>query len=268
MILRQLASQLRHRDWLSVLLEIGIVIVGILIALQLDNWNQERKGRAQADVWRAAMVEDLRATQRSLLGRISYYEQALDFAEFALPAMLESEPVSTDEGWNIVLGAFQAGQIWPLRISGATYREVQAAGMLDSIGARTVITKIVNYYEVSAFDIEVISGGSPPYRDMIREEMPWPIQKHIWNSNCQSDSVNENDGGFTFRLEHCVKPDLDEQILEAGDDFRKDRDLQDKLRGRMSQLMIVIASFSRQAQHIEGIIQGMQSPDESLDHRM
>lgn len=258
MILRQLATQLRHRDWLAVLVEIGIVIVGILIALQLDNWNQDRKANAQADVWRTAIVEDLRATQRNLLGRISYYEQALAFAETALPGMLGSGPVSAEEGWEIVLGAFQAGQIWPLRISGATYREVQAAGMLDSIGSKSVLTKLANYYEVAAFDVSVIAGGSPPYRDRIREKTPWPIQKHIWNSDCQSDSVNDSDGGFTFSLEHCDKPDLDNEILETVRDFRADPDLHDKLRGRMSQLMIVIAAFSRQVQHIEGIILGLQ----------
>lgn len=258
MLLRQLETQLRKRDWLSIILEIGIVIVGILIALQLDNWNQDRKAKAQADVWRAAIVEDLRATQRNLLRRISYYEQALEFAETALPAMLDSEPVSTEEGWNIVLGAFQAGQIWPLRISGATYREVQAAGMLDSIGTRLARTKLANYYETTAYDVSVIAGGSPPYREMIREKMPWPIQRHIWNSDCQAGSVNEDDGGFSFYLTHCAKPDLDKEILEAAQSFHSDSELQNKLRGRMSQLSIIIASFSRNAQAIEDIIESLQ----------
>ncbi len=253
--------QLRDRDWLSIILEVGIVIAGILIALQLDNWNQERQAKAMADVWRAAIIEDLRATQRSLVERINYYEQAMDFAEVALPAMLASQPVSPEEGWEIVLGAFQAGQIWPLRISGATYEEVQAAGMLDSIGTRSVMTKLTNYYEVSAFDVDVIAGRSPPYRDMVRERMPWPLQKHIWNSTCQSESINDGDGGFTFGLVRCVKPDLDNQIQDTVDQFRSDIELQNKLRGRMSQLAIVIASFSRQVQHIEGIILELQAAD-------
>lgn len=258
MILRRLALQLRDRDWLAVFLEIGIVMVGILAALQLDNWNQARKAGAQADVWRAAIVEDLRATQRNLRGRVDYYEQALDFAETALPAMLSREPVSPEQGWKVVLGAFQAGQIWPLRISGATYREVQAAGMLDSIGTRADMTRLANYYEITAFDVSVIAGGSPPYRDMIREKMSWPIQKYIWNSNCQSSSVNDGDGGFTFALQHCTKPDLDGEILKSIEDFRADIELQNKLRGRMSQLAIVIAAFSRNIQHIDEIIENLQ----------
>ena len=260
MILNQMADSLRRRNWSAVVVEIGIVIAGILIALQLDNWNQNRKAMAQADVWRAAIIEDLRSTQRNLDWRIAYYQQALAFAEATLPALQNHEPFSLEQGWRIVLGAFQAGQIMPFRVSGPTYREVQAAGELDSIGGRAALTKLANYYEVTANDLEVISGGSPPYRDMIREKMPWPLQRYIWDSNCQSQKFNEDDGGFVFTLEHCTKPDLDDEIASAVEQFRSDIGLQDKLRGRMSQLTIVIASFSRNFENIEGIIASLNNP--------
>lgn len=234
--------------------EIILIVVGILIALQLDNWNQERKAMAQADIWRAAIVDDLRSTQRNFEWRITYYEQALAFAEIALPALQKNEPLSAEQNWGVVLGAFQAGQIMPFRVSGPTYREIQAAGALDSIGSRSTLTKLANYYEVTANDIDVISGGSPPYRDMIREKTPWSLQRYIWASDCQSQTFNEDDGGFVFTLEHCRKPDLDQEIARTVERFRVDIDLQDKLRGRMSQLTIVIASFSRNIEHIEDVI--------------
>jgi len=239
--------------------EVILIVVGILIALQLDNWNQKRNTIAQADIWRMAIVEDLRSTQRNLEWRIAYYEQALAFAEATLAGLQSHEPHTPEQGWRIVLGAFQAGQIMPFRVSGPTYREVQAAGALDSIGSRTALTRLANYYEVSANDVEVISGGSPPYRDMIREKMPWPLQRYIWDSNCQSQRFNEDDGGFIFTLEHCAKPDLDEVIARALERFRSDIDLQDKLRGRMSQLTVVIAAFSRNVEAIEEIFASLNS---------
>ena len=93
--------------------EIVLIVVGILIALQLDNWNQKRTTMAQADIWRAAIVDDLRSTQRNLGWRITYYEQTLAFAEIALPALQKNEPLSAEQNWGVVLGAFQAGQIMP-----------------------------------------------------------------------------------------------------------------------------------------------------------
>ena len=259
MILNKIAHNLRRHDWAAVIVEIVIVIVGILIALQLENWNQNRKDMAQGDLWRAAIIEDLRSTLRNLEWRIDYYEQALAFAEASLPALQNREPFSAEQGWNIVLGAFQAGQIMPFRVGGPTYREVQAAGALDSIGSRDTLTKLANYYEITANDVEVISGGSPPYRDMIREKMPWPLQRYIWGSNCQSQTKSSDDGGFVFKLEHCAKPDLDEEVVRAVERFRSDIDLQDKLRGRMSQLSIVIAAFSRNVEQIETIITSLDS---------
>ncbi|PNQ72173.1 hypothetical protein C1T31_12665 [Hanstruepera neustonica] len=234
--------------------EIILVVIGILIALQLNNVNENRKTMAQAKIWRADIIEDLRSTQRSLEWRIDYYKQALVFAETTLPALMTQEPLTADQGWHIVLGAFQAGQIMPFRVSGPTYREVQAAGALYSIGSQDAMTGLANYYEVTANDVEVISGGSPPYRDMIREKMPWALQHYIWSSDCQRQMYNDGDGGFVFTLEYCEKPDLDEEIENAVIRFRSDIDLQDKLRGRMSQLTIVIASFQRNVESIENII--------------
>lgn len=36
--------------------EIILIVVGILIALQVDNWNQNHKASAQANIWRAAII--------------------------------------------------------------------------------------------------------------------------------------------------------------------------------------------------------------------
>lgn len=60
-----------------------------------------------------------------------------------------------------------------------------------------------------------------------------------------------------FVLEHCAKPDLDDEILGAVERFRSDIDLEDKLRGRMSQLAIVIASFARNVEIIENLIESL-----------
>ena len=147
------------------------------------------------------------------------------------------------------------------RVSGPTYREVQAAGGLYSIGNRNAINQLANYYEITANDVEVISGGSPPYRDMIREKIPWSLQQYIWNNDCQSNSTSDHDGGYIFTLEYCKKPDLDDEIAETVGRLRSDLELQDKLRGRMSQLTIVIASFLRNIENIESVINSLNVHD-------
>ncbi len=47
MILHRLADSLRKQNWVTVVLEVMIVVVGIFIGLQVDDWNSERKDRVE-----------------------------------------------------------------------------------------------------------------------------------------------------------------------------------------------------------------------------
>ena len=45
MILRRLAVAIRDQSWFTVAIEVLIVVVGIIIGLQVDGWNETRKDR-------------------------------------------------------------------------------------------------------------------------------------------------------------------------------------------------------------------------------
>jgi hypothetical protein len=59
MILRRLADAIREQNWLTVVLEVFIVVFGILIGLQLDDWNERRKDRADEHAFVARLHDDL-----------------------------------------------------------------------------------------------------------------------------------------------------------------------------------------------------------------
>ena len=47
MILRRLADGIKNQDWFVVVVEIMIVVVGIFIGLQVDDWNEARLDRLE-----------------------------------------------------------------------------------------------------------------------------------------------------------------------------------------------------------------------------
>lgn len=47
MILQRIGNAIRKQDWFVVLIEILIVVFGVFIGLQVDDWNNERKERIQ-----------------------------------------------------------------------------------------------------------------------------------------------------------------------------------------------------------------------------
>ena len=62
MILRRLADGIRNQDWFTVLVEVLIVVVGIFLGLQVDDWNEARKDRAEESTYLARLVDDLDAS--------------------------------------------------------------------------------------------------------------------------------------------------------------------------------------------------------------
>ncbi len=66
MILRRLAEAIAEQNWFTVMLEVLIVVVGIFIGLQADDWNQERRDRIDEQLYLAELMEDFEANQTFL----------------------------------------------------------------------------------------------------------------------------------------------------------------------------------------------------------
>ena len=58
MILQRVAASLRNKDWSTALLEFLIVVVGIFVGLQVDDWNQQRKDRKDEAAFLASLHVD------------------------------------------------------------------------------------------------------------------------------------------------------------------------------------------------------------------
>lgn len=59
MILRRLSEALRRQDWFVVALEVLVVVAGIFLALQVDDWNQLRKDRQDEQLFFERLHEDI-----------------------------------------------------------------------------------------------------------------------------------------------------------------------------------------------------------------
>ncbi|MGB8635784.1 MAG: hypothetical protein WCD66_04525 [Rhodanobacteraceae bacterium] len=52
-------AHFERQDWTAILIELGIVVVGVFIGLQVDNWNQARQERQRLTVLVQGMSADL-----------------------------------------------------------------------------------------------------------------------------------------------------------------------------------------------------------------
>ncbi|MCB1606551.1 MAG: hypothetical protein KDI71_06205 [Xanthomonadales bacterium] len=260
MILRRLVAQLREQNWTAIAVEFVLLVIGVFLGLQASNWNDARNERAQGERWRQQILADLDQNARDLQDRLDYNSQALAFGETALRGLESAEAPTGAAVWETVLGAFQAGQIWPYRLTGPSYREVQAAGGLTLIGSERAQVKLAYLYDVSAHDFELVSGGLPKYRELIRERMPWSIQSHIWDSNCQTGSGRPglDEPGVAFELVACPAPGDQALLQTALNQLRVDTEIQRALRGRLSQLKASVASTARQIERVRSVRESLE----------
>ena len=75
MILRRLVTSLRGQSWLTLVLELVVVVVGIFLGLQVDSWNEARKDRVLEQQYVASLKADFQADIEEL-------DEAIALAEY------------------------------------------------------------------------------------------------------------------------------------------------------------------------------------------
>lgn len=67
-MLRRISTALRRQDWFTVMIEIGIVVIGLLIGLQINNWNETRVEKQAERKFLQRLHAEIMATEDDLSG--------------------------------------------------------------------------------------------------------------------------------------------------------------------------------------------------------
>ena len=188
--------------------EILLVVIGILIALQVDNWNETRKRKEQAAEFRAQIRESVAADIRNIRNRVEFFEQAKQFGYAAEKELARQRASETEAQWQFIANTFHASQIWNFNQVTATYNEVQNPDMLGFIGPPELLNAMQRYYNEWPLQLAVLTGGTQEYRDYIRSVIPMDMQEYMW-VNCYDIDVLDVQ---SFR--ECSVPKTDPKHIE------------------------------------------------------
>ena len=78
MILRRVIAHLRKQEWTAIAIDFVIVVVGVFVGLQVNNWNEARSERAREAFAIAALRSDFQALDFSVSHGVCYHRRALD----------------------------------------------------------------------------------------------------------------------------------------------------------------------------------------------
>ena len=150
MILRRLADGIREQNWFTVVLEVLIVVVGIFIGLQVDDWNQARKDRAEVAVYLGRIQIDLKRDAEFftfLSGEAGKKREALA----ALKQIIAAEGAPDEDPeiiFNLLEDSLSVGFEFP-EVQTVTFFDFQSSGKLALIEDAGLRTQLSFYYQES-----------------------------------------------------------------------------------------------------------------------
>lgn len=175
MIFKRFAANLRAQNWLAILIELGIVILGVFVGTLVANWNQERIDRRETQQMLANLGPELQNQLNFIDDVRAYYQVTRQYADQALAGWAGAPEVSDEE---FVIAAYQASQVtgigtntenWALTFGGEQLRNIEDPEIRRDL--EVILT--ADYAPIA------LNSAASPYREQVRRLIPITVQDAI-----------------------------------------------------------------------------------------
>ena len=165
---------------LYVLGELVLIVAGIIIAVQLNNVNTNRKLRDSERLYLDRLVSDL----KSDLSRFNFLDSMNNLSLTECEALLEDiqQPLTKKQKLDIVSQGFL--NFYSLNPNTSTYDEMVNTGKLYTTSSPAIRAKIIYYYNNLEKDITYFQNGNARVKlYMDGEDMRdyWLLKRRIYN---------------------------------------------------------------------------------------
>jgi hypothetical protein len=212
MLPRQLVGSLRERDWVSLGVEVMIVVLGVFLGMEVSNWNEDRQNRALGASYLERIEADLEAELAIWEDFLSYFSTTRTHARSALDGFVAPKE-QLDQTFLVDL--YQSSQERSFSTRRATYEELVATGGLEYIQNRDLRAVLVLHYDLLERR-EATMMQLSDYREVLRSNMDHRVQSAIVEA-CGDRYLTHTFGFVGIELpENCsveLSPSLVEQEI-------------------------------------------------------
>ncbi len=257
---RRLVEQLRTQNWMAVVIDLVIVIVGVFMGIQVANWNEDRATARRAEGFTERLKSDLREEAWGYEMQVGYYGDVVANGRRALDA-LAGRAALPDEA--LLVAAYRATQYNGNIRRRATYDELTSRGEIGLVADGELRDLAQRVYTSPMFDYIVEEGRTSPYREWFRQSLPHELQLAL-RDGCGDRHVAVGDyAGINGSLDYpCTLELSDESVTAAVALLRDSLEAQRLLRLRVADvdtgvenLTVYFADMRRGLQKLAGVAQ-------------
>lgn len=202
MILRRLATAIRKQDWSTVFVETMIVVLGVFLGLQVNNWNADRMARSAERETLIRLHEDFEESIAGQSRDIHFLEQQLVDQALILKS-LDACAVAPEDDMAFQRGIATLGWINPPRLYRRTIDEISASGRTDVISNPKVaeqLGRIVALVEWRATWFDRTIMVMDDYRQKVDPHIRYRMDRTIDNP-----FVPNHRGGVDYKIDLLCK---------------------------------------------------------------
>lgn len=158
LILRRILHHLREQNWSAIAIELAIVVLGVFLGLQAQQWSEDSKQAAQQQRYMKRLTSDfqsLRTRQESHFATLNEIIEGADYVLMLvrLPPDQFAQTKIDDARLRKALQALLASRVPPGR--SATYIEMLSSSQLSFVRDGALADKLAEYDRASETSLEV-----------------------------------------------------------------------------------------------------------------
>ena len=155
MLLRRITEHVKAQNWTAVALDFVIVVVGVYLGIQVNNWNEARAEARREAVYLAALKEDFGQIIAELEADAREYETMANAMTFLLDQSRLPSPDATVTELNSAAARLISMEGTP--IVDDTYTNLTGSGDLSIIKSQTLKNELASFYSYTAI-IRLVSN--------------------------------------------------------------------------------------------------------------
>ena len=158
MLLRRVSEHVKKQDWLAVAVDFIIVVIGVFMGLQVQEWNQQRIDRNKEHVYLERLTTDFSIIERGLQRCLAVYKDSIEAINLVSQVVetqvtSDSTPITDDNTFATALIRMTAGDIPAGR--SAAFVEMLSTGDLSILRDATLRDALTAYDERAQINREI-----------------------------------------------------------------------------------------------------------------
>lgn len=253
MLRGRFGRHIREQNWIAVFLDLGVVVLGILVAFQIDRWREYGAERALEVTYMQRLIADIETDIPNIRFSISLAEQRLGYAELLMDAIREPAAATAEPARFLVSVKAAAFTNVPA-LATYTFEDLRSTGNLGLIRSREIKQALYAYY---GFDqrsrqwMQLALASEQHYFELVAgvtdyEQERWVLEN--WSSKPAMDSAR--------LLEIKLEP---QPILAAVDRLRARQNVVDWLPDLRTMQRDALHENNRRLALAESLLQELQN---------